>query len=97
MLRMLYFVYPSQPFYDESRFKEVTIHPAHLPCIALLESLYIMLRGPDCRLIAGTKENSDDPLLDWILNSMQFGFCRFSAGFYVLRTRFEHFWVFLAW
>ena len=49
---------------------------------------YILLHGPDCRLIASTEENSDDSLLDWTLNGMQFVVCKSFAGIYVLRTRF---------
>ena len=47
-------------------------------------------KGSGCGLIAGTKENNDDLLLGWSLNGMQFAICRFFAGIYVLKTRFEN-------
>ena len=61
-----------------------------------LSSVYY-IHGPDCRLIASTEVNNDDLLLDWSLYSMQFAICKFFAGLYVLRTRFENFYVFLVW
>ena len=54
----------------------------------LLCKAHISCHGPDRRLIASTEINSDESLLDWSLNSVQFAVYRSFAGIHVLSTRF---------